>query len=204
MLTAEELIAFEKDIEQHWLNGEIKAPVHFSGGYEHELIEIFKGIKPEDWVFSNHRSHLHALLKGVPVALVKAEILAGRSMQLNFKDYKFFTSSIVAGSMPIAVGVAMGIKRSVGNEKVWVFTGDMASTTGIFYECYKYTFHNKLPVTFIVEDNGLSVNSPTQLSWGNNSGDDIFPGVIYGHILRMFKYKRQYPHAGCGKWVNFV
>lgn len=202
-MTKEELIAFETDIKNIYLAGAIHSPVHLSGGDEDQLIEIFKAIKKDDWVFGTHRSHYLALLKGVSPELVKVEILAGRSMSLNFKEYKFFTSSIVGGCLPIAVGVAMAIKRKGDNNKVWCIIGDMAAETGIFYECYKYSYYNKLPIKFVVEDNGLSVQSPTQLSWGNKDGDDVFPGIIYGYYLRRFKYERQYPHQGCAKWVIF-
>ena len=178
--------------------------MHFSGSkdglYEEYLIQLFAEIRLEDWVFSTHRSHYHALLKGVPQERVKAEILDGKSMQLNFKDYKFFTSSIVGGNLPIAVGVALGIKRSGKNEKVWCFVGDMASTTGIFYESHKYSVCNDLPITFIIEDNGLSVNTPTLDSWGRKF---LWWDNLYGKI-RTIKYERAYPHAGCGQFVNFV
>ena len=60
------LIDFETDIETRFLNKEIKAPIHLSNGNEDELIEIFKFISRQDWVFSTWRSHYHALLKEIP------------------------------------------------------------------------------------------------------------------------------------------
>ena len=199
IITVEDLVSFEKDIEKHWINGEVKAPIHFSGSkdkvYEQSLIDIFKQVRQEDWCFSNHRSHYHALLKGVPPDLVKTEILAGHSMQLNFKDYRFFTSSIVAGAVPIAVGVALGIKRSGGSEKVWLFIGDMASETGIYYESRKYAERNNLPIHFVIENDGVSVNSPTKETWGLcNTCTKVIT----------INYERLYPHAGVGKWIQFV
>ncbi len=99
-----ELIEFEEDIKTHFLKGEIRAPIHLSAGNEDALIEIFRQIKETSWVFSSHRSHLHALLHGIPKEWVKSEILAGRSMHLNNREYKFMTSSIVGGRLPIAIG----------------------------------------------------------------------------------------------------
>ena len=46
-------------------------------------------------------------------------------MSLNFKKYKFISSSIVAGGIPIALGIAMGIKKNKKRNKVHVFIGDM-------------------------------------------------------------------------------
>ncbi|NBQ48863.1 MAG: hypothetical protein EBU33_10500, partial [Sphingobacteriia bacterium] len=44
----------------------------------------------------------------------------------------------MGGTLSIALGVAMGIKRDKLDEKVWVFIGDMSFESGIFYEVYKY------------------------------------------------------------------
>jgi len=172
------LIEFEKDIAELFGDGQIYAPVHLSGGNEDALIEIFKGIKPDDWVFSTHRSHYHALLKGISAEWLKGEILKGNSISINNAEYKFFSSAIVGGILPIAVGVAMM------GEKVWVFCGDMAAETGIFHECVKYAHGHDLPITFVVEDNGYSVDTPTEKVWG-------------------YSYKRIFPHQGVGTFVLF-
>jgi pyruvate dehydrogenase E1 component alpha subunit len=177
-MNKKQLIEFEKDIASIFEQGKIKAPIHLHGGNESELIKIFKNIKPTDWVLSTHRSHYHALLKGVPPELVKVEILKGHSITLNFQRYKFLTSAIVGGILPIAVGLAMA------GEKVWVFVGDMASETGMFHECVKYATGHKLPITFVVEDNGFSVDTPTEKVW-------------------RYSYQRTFPHQGSGVYVLF-
>ncbi len=48
----EELIHFENKIVESWETGKIRGPVHLSGGNEKHLIEIFKRISENDWVFS--------------------------------------------------------------------------------------------------------------------------------------------------------
>jgi len=174
-----ELVAFETEIARIFETGAIKAPVHLHGGNEDQLISIFQHIQPTDWCASTHRSHYHALLKGVPPARIKKEILLGHSITLNFADYKFITSAIVGGILPIAVGLAMA------GEKVWVFVGDMASHTGIFHECANYAVGHNLPIIFVVEDNGVSVNTPTDKVWG-------------------YRYERTFPHQGSNAGrVNF-
>lgn len=193
-MTEEELIAFEEEIKNIFLEGIIRAPVHLSGGNEEPLIEIFKQVRKGDWCFSTHRSHFHALLKGVPPEKVKAEILAGHSIHLNFKEYNFFTSAIVGGCLPIALGVAMAIKMKGEGRHVWCLVGDMAAETGVFHECTKYAARNNLPITFVVEDNGLSTNTPTQDTWGLGKGSP--------HIIR-YKYERQFPHINVGEFVVF-
>ena len=189
------LIDFEEDIKNIYLEGKIKGPVHFSRGNEDPLIEIFTRIKKEDWVFSTHRSHYHALLKGIDPEWVKEKILKNKSMHLNNKEHNFFTSSIVGGCAPIALGVAISIKRKDEPRHVWVFVGDMAAEAGSFCECAKYAARHNLPITFIIEDNGLSTNTPTQLVWGEGKDNN--------HNIIRYSYERYFPHIGCGQWVVF-
>lgn len=202
MITVEELIAFEADIAAIFNRGEIRAPIHLSGGNEAQLIEVFRDIKPTDWIFSNWRSHYHALLHGVPPEKVKAEIMAGRSIALCFPEYKFFASAIVGGSLPIALGVALSIKRRGGTERVHVFVGDMTAGGGQFYECAKYAASFNLPIRFVVENNEMSVCTPTTKAWGLAACDQV---LEWGDdLVTSYDYKLlPWPHSGSGKRIEF-
>jgi TPP-dependent pyruvate/acetoin dehydrogenase alpha subunit len=193
--TKEDLINFEELIVTHWGNGKIRGPIHLSNGNEEQLIEIFKRIKISDWVFSTWRSHYHALLKEVSPVWIEEEILKGKSITLCNMDEKFYSSAIVGGTLSIALGVAMGIKQSGSDDKVFVFIGDMSFESGIFYEVHKYTRNFDLPIIFIVEDNDVSTYTPTDATW--NKKRDIPADVIY------YKYKSKFPHYGTGKWIVF-
>jgi pyruvate dehydrogenase E1 component alpha subunit len=192
----QELIDFEDDIISHWEAGEITGPIHLSNGNEEQLIEVFKKISPTDWVFSTWRSHYHALLHGVEKSKLKQKILDGKSITIVDKESKFYASAIVTGTLPIALGVAKSLKQKNSDEKVWVFLGDMAFESGIFYEVHKYARNYDLPLHFIVEDNGVSTNTPTGATW-NNIQREIPEDVIF------YKYESKYPHYGTGKWVVF-
>jgi len=187
------LIDFEKEVIEQFKKGETYGPVHLSGGNEEQLIGIFKKIKPQDWVFSTHRSHYHALLKSKDRDWLMNEIIVkANSSHINSKKYKIFTSAIVGGIISIALGTAMGIKRKRHRQHVWCFVGDMASETGAFSECTKYAGGEKLPITFVIEDNGVGVYTPTKEVWKKGKAD-----------IRRYKYERVYPHYGIGKWVDF-
>jgi len=192
----QDLIDFEDDIISHWENGEIRGPIHLSNGNEEQLIKIFNKIGINDWVFSTWRSHYHALLHGVEPQVLKQKILDGKSITIVDKDSKFYSSAIVTGTLPIALGVAKSLKLKGSDEKVWVFLGDMAFESGIFYEVHKYARNYELPLHFIVEDNGVSTNTPTGATW-NNIQREIPEDVIF------YKYESKYPHYGTGKWVVF-
>ena len=81
------LISFEEQIASLFNSGKIRAPVHLYHGNEDKLINIFKKIKKNDWVFCTWRSHYQCLLKGVPKDEVKKEILEGRSISLCFPKH---------------------------------------------------------------------------------------------------------------------
>ena len=193
--TKKKLIDFEVIIQSLYEKGKIKAPIHLSGNNGDQLIKIFRKINSTDWVVSNWRSHYHALLHGIPEIWLKKRIIEGRSMGINSKRYKFYSSSIVGGGLPIALGLAMSIKKKKLKEKVFVFIGDMTFETGIFYETYKYSKNFNLPIKYIVEDNGLSTNTPTKFTW--NKTQKPPQDIIY------YKYKRKFPHHGTGNWVLF-
>lgn len=192
-MNAAELIAFENDIKQEFQAGNISGPVHLSGGNEDALIEIFKEVKPTDWVFSTWRSHYHALLKGIPPEEVKRQIMAGHSMHINSVEHRFFTSSILNGCLPIACGLA------ATGPTCWCFVGDMAGSIGSFHDAANYAEGWGLPVKFVVETNGFSTNTPVFDTW-------VRPGYSARDSTceqKSYIYNRRHPHYESRKKEGF-
>lgn len=189
----QKLNAFTESIVDLYENSKIKAPIHCCGGEDQAeaLIEIFKFYKKGDWIFSTWRSSWHWLLSGRDPEKLKDQIVSGYSMHVY--DDKFFTSAIVGGIAPIAIGVAWALKQKESENRVLCFLGDGAYECGIVYESIKYAERNDLPIVFIIEDNGLSVNANTQEIWGLEKKDKTL----------VYKYIRKFPHAGTGKYIMF-
>lgn len=196
-MTRDDLIAFETEIAELFNAGRIPYPIHLSDGNEDRLIEIFKDIRPEDWICGSWRSHYHCLLKGVPPEALKAAIMDGRSIALSFPEHRILCSALVGGSIPIALGIALGIKRDRSVERVWCFMGEMTAEGGIAHESMKYAKNHDLPMRWIVEDNHVSVCTDTAEAWGGLSLWDYKPWVT------QYIYGSQYPHAGAGERVQF-
>ena len=198
-LSRDYLIKFELKIKSLYEEAKIKGPIHLSNNNEEILIELFQYIGKKDFVFSNWRNHLHALLHGVSEKSLINQIMDGKSMGVNSKSPFFMSSSIVGGTIPIALGTALSIKQRKTNNLVWCFLGDMTSHTGVFFECLKYSEFNNLPIMFVIEDNSKSTNTPTKKVWGKTVDQRILRSkkVIY------YSYKLSYPHHGTGKWVLF-
>lgn len=201
LLTKDELIAFEEDIATCFNNKMIKAPIHLYNGNEDQMIEIFKHINEDDWVLCSWRSHYQCLLKGVPKERLKQDIIAGRSISLCYKDYNILSSGIVTGILPIAVGIALDVKRRNETNKVFCFMGDMTSESGVAHECIKYCINKKLPIHFIIEDNEKSVCTVTKETWGLNRL--TYEGSLNNYVT-YYKYdSSKYPHAGSGIRIQF-
>lgn len=198
--TVDSLKHFESEIGDIFNSGKIKAPVHLSDGNEEGLIDIFRNVSSADWVLCSWRSHYQSLLKGVPADLVKSEIVSGRSISLCFPDYRVFSSAIVGGHVSISVGIAMAEKRRNSKSHIWCFLGDMTSETGIAQTSIRYAETHDLPITFVIEDNGLSVLTDTRSVWASTSLR--FEEVKSSKVVS-FKYKSKYPHAGAGVRVQF-
>jgi len=188
--TAEELIAFEDRIGELYLDNKLPFLFHLSGGNENQLIEIFKNIKEGDYVISNHRSHYHALLHGIPPEVVEDRILNGRSMFIYDRERNFFCSAIIGGTPAIAAGIAWALKRKGSSQRVWCFIGDGTEDSGHTYEAVRYVDGFDLPCTFVIENNNRSVESTNEERWGKAANYQWnSPSVI------KYSYDITYPHA---------
>lgn len=199
-MTREDLIEFENDVAARFNAGLIRAPVHLYWGNEDEIIRVFGEIRPQDWVFCSWRSHYQCLLKGVPKGEVMDEIVAGRSISLCFPKHRVYSSAIVGGVLPIAVGTSLSIQRSGEDAKVFCFMGEMTAETGIAHEALKYSRNHGLPIHFVVEDNGKSVCTDTREAW--NQPRLSFEGR-QDEFVTYYQYETKYPHAGAGVRVQF-
>jgi TPP-dependent pyruvate/acetoin dehydrogenase alpha subunit len=200
IVTIEELKSFELEIFNLFKNGKIKSPIHLRGGNEEYLRELFKErINESDSCFCSWASHLECLLKGVPREKLKKAILNNKSISLSFREFGIMSSGIVGGIIPIAVGTAMAIKRRKEDRRVWCFVGDMTYFTGIVQESIRYSLVHDLPITFVIADNGLSVETPTSQVWGEGIEESVnkFGNCLY------YSYTNTYPHAGVGEKVMF-
>jgi TPP-dependent pyruvate/acetoin dehydrogenase alpha subunit len=218
--TVGSLQAFERDIAEEFNAGRIRAPVHLDGGNEAQLIAYFDAyFRPGDWICCSWRSHYKALLAGVPPEVLKAEIVAGRSIAVCLPEYRVLSSAIVGGNIPIALGIAWSLKwarerhpnHDALERAVWpavhCFVGDMSATGGAFHEARRYALGHDLPLRLIVEDNGVSVLTDTQEVWGSTTrtlgGGQARDVAVKGALETRFSYELPWPHSGAGKRVEF-
>ena len=161
----ERLTAFERKILANL--DKIRCPVHLSLGAEMVSQAIFENVHADDWVFSTHRNHGHYLAKGGSEDRLWDEIQGlhtgingGYAGSQCFSDpsINFHASSIVGGSVGLAVGAAFALRGS--GAVVVACLGDAATEQGIFWESVNFASLKQLPILFICENNGLSINVP--------------------------------------------
>jgi pyruvate dehydrogenase E1 component alpha subunit len=131
---------------------------------------------------------------------VLKNILDGKSIAQCFPEYNFYSSAIVGGIVPISLGVAQASKLNNEQTHVWCFIGDMTSEIGVTNSAIKYAKNFNLPITFIIEDNSVSVCSDTRETWGMKALS--WQGIDEKYV-RFYSYKSKYPHAGAGIRVQF-
>lgn len=190
-ISKDNLIAFENKVKELWEDGQLPYLLHLCGGNEDQLINIFKEIDDNAYIFSGHRSHYHYLLSGGDPQRLLDLIANGDSMFVFDKKRRFFTSSILGGTAAIAAGVALACKM-LGEEKaeVWCFVGDGACDNGHVHEAKRFCASRGLPCVFIEEDNNRSVSTTKEERWGYVGG--------YRKLDLSYTYTPTYPHAGSG------
>lgn len=146
----------------------IFCPTHLCIGQEEVPQALFDNLKPDDWVFSNHRAHGHYLAKGGNEEALWDEIHGketginrGFSGSQGFSDtsVNFHCSAIVGGLIGVATGTALALKLSQKEAIVVCCIGDAGVEQGVFWESLNFAALNKLPIAYICENNGMSVDA---------------------------------------------
>lgn len=156
---------------------EMRCPVHFCNGQEAVPAALNVVMKPDDYLFSHHRSHGYYLAKDAPMNKMFAEIygkvdganagMAG-SQDISYPRTNFFSGAILAGAVAIAVGTAIALKMRDQQQVVFVGFGESATDEGVFWESLNYAGLKKLPIIFVCENNNYSVFSPQSKRQGGS------------------------------------
>ena len=154
---------FEEKCVELYSAEQIRGFLHVYIGEEAVATGVMAALDPDDSVVTTYREHGHALLRGVPATSVMAEMFGridgcsrgrGGSMHLFDKDTRFFGgNAIVAGGLPLAVGLALADKMAGRNRVTACFFGDGAVAEGEFHESMNLASLWRLPVLFACENN---------------------------------------------------
>ena len=160
---------FEERCAELYSATKIRGFLHLYVGEEAVATGVMAALGPEDAVVSTYREHGHALARGVPVDSIMAEMFGrqtgcsrgrGGSMHLFHAPTRFLGgNAIVAGGIPLAVGLALADRYS-GRDRVTVcFFGEGAAAEGEFHESLNLAALWKLPVLFCCENNRYAMGT---------------------------------------------
>ncbi|MFI5401263.1 MAG: pyruvate dehydrogenase (acetyl-transferring) E1 component subunit alpha [SAR324 cluster bacterium] len=160
---------FEEKCAELYSAAKIRGFLHLYIGEEAVAVGAMESLRPADNVLATYREHGHALLRGVPATALMAEMFGkvqgcshgrGGSMHIFDAARRFFGgNAIVAGGLPLAVGLALADQLQGRRQLTACFFGDGATAEGEFHECANLAALWKLPVLFLCENNQYAMGT---------------------------------------------
>lgn len=161
---------FEEKSAELYSAGKIKGFLHLYIGEEAIACGTMSLLQPEDNIVATYREHGHALARGVSAKSIMAEMYGkqqgcckgrGGSMHLFDASKNFFGGNgIVAGGIPLAVGLSLAAKMQKQNKLTACYFGDGAVAEGEFHESLNLATLWSLPVLFFCENNFYAMGTP--------------------------------------------
>ena len=161
---------FEETVLDSFPRGLFYGTTHTYIGQEANAVGVLTSMHEGDIVVSNHRCHGHFLAYGGSMYALAAELMGrstgicggrGGSQHIQWKD--FYANGILGGTVPLAVGMALGERESDTGKIVFSFLGDGTLGEGVVYESLNMASLWNLPVLFLVENNRYAQSTPVHL-----------------------------------------
>jgi pyruvate dehydrogenase E1 component alpha subunit len=163
---------FEEKLGELVAAGKMGGFMHLYLGEEAVAVGVCAHLEDADIVTSTHRGHGHCIAKGVDVAGMMAELFGratgvckgkGGSMHIADLDRGMLgANGIVGAGIPLATGAGLSAKLRRTGQVAVAFFGDGASNQGAFHESLNMAANWKLPVLYVVENNGFGEFTPTE------------------------------------------
>jgi pyruvate dehydrogenase E1 component alpha subunit len=154
---------FEEKCAELYSAGKIRGFLHLYIGEEAVAVGVMQALTRDDAVVATYREHGHALARGISANALMAEMFGkqegcsrgrGGSMHVFDAGTRFYGgNAIVAGGLPVAVGLALADVLAGRRRVTTCFFGDGAVAEGEFHESMNLAALWKLPVLFLCENN---------------------------------------------------
>lgn len=165
---------FEEKAAELYTKMKIRGFLHLYVGEEAVAVGVIQALKSEDNILSTYREHGHALARGIDAGKIMAEMYGkmegcsrgrGGSMHLFDVDKRFYGgNAIVAGHLPIAVGMALACKKQKINNITCCFFGDGAVAEGAFHETMNLAALWSVPLLMVCENNLYAMGTAIRYS----------------------------------------
>jgi pyruvate dehydrogenase E1 component alpha subunit len=165
---------FEEKCIELYTQEKIRGFMHVYDGEEAVAVGIIPVLEARDRIVATYREHGHALVRGVAMPAVMAEMYGkqagcsrgrGGSMHLFDRATNFYGgNAIVGGGLPLAVGLALADHMRGEDIVTACFFGDGAVAEGEFHESLNLAALWTLPVLFVCENNLYAMGTALALS----------------------------------------
>ncbi|MDB6092558.1 MAG: bfmBAB [Verrucomicrobia bacterium] len=159
------------DLREENLNRQGKGHFHVSGRGHEALAAVALLLRPDDYIVPYYRDRGLVLGRGVTTLQLALDYMAkresssrGRQMpsHYSYREHNIWSvPTPTAAQLLPACGMAWGMQLDAKNSLVVTTVGDAATRQGDFYEAVCFAQERRLPVLFIVEDNGFGISTPT-------------------------------------------
>ena len=156
-----------------YIQQKIRGFLHLYNGQEAILAGCREAIDPsKDKMITAYRNHVQPIAMGVEPKYIMAELMGkitgcskgnGGSMHMFSKEHNFFGGhGIVGGQIPLGAGLAFADKYNGSDAVTLCFMGDGAVRQGSLHETFNLAMLWKLPIVFIVENNGYAMGTSVE------------------------------------------
>lgn len=159
----------EEKCAEMYSAGKIRGFLHLYVGEEAVAAGSLPMLDPDDAVIATYREHAHALLRGIPMTAIMAEMFGkregcsggrGGSMHLFDAGRRFYGgNAIVAAGLPTAAGLGFADAQLKRNRVTACYFGEGAIAEGAFHETMNMAKLWNLPVLFCCENNGYAMGT---------------------------------------------
>jgi pyruvate dehydrogenase E1 component alpha subunit len=160
---------FEERAARAYTEALIGGYCHLNLGEEAAVVGLMAALRPTDYLFTNYREHGYAIMRGIDPKRVMAELYGrvdgvskgwGGSMHMFDVTHRLLGGyGIVGGQLPLATGAALAIDYRGGDEVVMCTLGDGTTAIGAFHESLNIAALWKLPIVFVIINNGLGMGT---------------------------------------------
>ena len=161
---------FEERAARAYTEALIGGYCHLNLGEEAAVVGLMSALRPTDYLFTNYREHGYALMRGIEPGRVMAELFGrvdgvskgwGGSMHMFDITHRLLGGyGIVGGQLPLATGAALAIDYRGGDDVVMCTLGDGTVAIGAFHESLNVAALWKLPIVYVIINNGLGMGTP--------------------------------------------
>lgn len=160
---------FEERLQEYFQRKAMHGTTHLSIGQEAAQEGLALALDEGDWIVPTHRHHGHTICRGTDMRAMFSEMwgsrygickgLGGSMHMTDISHWNAGSSAVVGSGIPIAMGLALGLKKHRSRSISVAIFGDGATSRGTLHECMNLSSVWNLPLLLYLENNGYGMSA---------------------------------------------